>query len=117
MRERDEANDLGRKINEQQINVVVSGPQTYQPGAPNAYKVQTLNKADGQPVASTLDVRVLDSDKKVVYEEKRKAPADGLQLNLPPNLSFAPHSSLALEVNATRDSELNSQVALSEQIE
>jgi alpha-2-macroglobulin-like protein len=117
MRERDEARDLARKINEQQINVVVSGPETYQPGAPNAYKVQTINKATGQPVASTLDVRVMDSDKKVVYEEKKKAPAGELQLSLPPNLNYAPKSSLALEVNAARDGEIKTQVALSDQIE
>src|SRR5260370_34352610 len=99
MQEREEARELARKINEQQINVVVTGPQTYQPGAPNAYKVQTISKNNGQLVACELDVRGVDDKKNLVCAEKKKAPSGQRQVNLPADLSIAPNSLLALEIN------------------
>src|SRR5260370_19286044 len=116
MQEREEARELARKINEQQINVVVTGPQTYQPGAPNAYKLQTISKANGQPVASDLDIRVVDGNQNVVYAQKI-ATAGEYQLNLPPTLTFAPKSALALEVNAHRQGEIKAEALFKSQIE
>ncbi|MFL5243514.1 MAG: alpha-2-macroglobulin family protein [Gemmataceae bacterium] len=116
MQEREEVRELARKIDEQQINVVVSGPQTYQPGAPNAYKLQTISRANGQPVPSNLDIRVVDAKKNVVFGQKA-ASAGEYQLNLPPSLSLAPNSKLALEVNAHRQGEIKAEAKLESQLE
>jgi anti-sigma factor RsiW len=97
-----EAARLRAGLQEGQLKVVVSGPETVQPGAPTPYEIQTTN-ADGQPMPAQLDVRVRDETRRVVHEEKA-VPSNGhYRLSLPPNLPFKPGSKLAMEVVARRE--------------
>src|SRR5207245_1205263 len=51
------------------LMLVVTGPATIQPGAPNQYRIQTRNLND-DPTAAELLVRVREATGKVVYDEK-----------------------------------------------
>src|SRR5262245_31671893 len=87
---------------ERQLRVVVSGPETVQPGAPNKYTIATRNLNE-QPVAARLTVRVRDEAEKVLLEQKDVASAGDYQLGLPANLPLQPNARLSLEVVAHRD--------------
>jgi anti-sigma factor RsiW len=87
----------------QQLKVVVSGPETVQPGAANQFQIQTRNPNTNQPVPGRLTVRVTGDDKKVLLEQKDVASNGTYNLDLPPNLPVKPDARLSLEVLARRD--------------
>jgi hypothetical protein len=95
-------NALQRKIQDRQLNVVVSGPETLQPGAPNEYHVRTYN-LNQQHVPARLSARVFDETKRVVYEKSDITSPGDYQLVLPPDLPLKPDGKLSLEVTAQRD--------------
>ena len=80
----------------------MSGPQILQPGAPNQYLVQTRTPSN-QAAAARLSVRVVNTRKDVVYEQKDLASAGDYRLELPPTLPLRPNEKLALEVEAQRE--------------
>ncbi len=94
--------ELDRALRDRQINVVVSGPETIQPGAPNEYRIQTRN-LNNQPVPVQLSARVLTQAQQEVYKIADQPSAGDYRLTLPPNLPFKPASKLSLEVVAKRD--------------
>jgi hypothetical protein len=98
-----------------QLKVVVTGPETVQPGAPNQYEIETRNLNE-QQVPAKLTVRVRDAAKNLVLEEKDVASPGDFRLSLPPSLPLKPGTNLALEVQARRDGgpqqEVSEQLAL-----
>jgi anti-sigma factor RsiW len=112
-----ETEKVREKARERQINLVVSGPQRPQVGAPSEYRIETRN-LDGLRVASRLDMRLVDPAKKEVVFEQRDVPSDGeYQLTLQPNLPLRPGATLALEVNARRDGDADAASSLSERLD
>ncbi|HZT80087.1 MAG TPA: hypothetical protein VFA26_07695, partial [Gemmataceae bacterium] len=106
-----------KEAHDRQLNVIVSGPQRVQVGAPSEYRIQTRN-LDHQPVAARLDVRVVDQSKgQVILEEKDVKSAGDYQLTLQPNLPLRPDATLALEVNARREGDADANSVLHERLE
>jgi len=101
--------DLENKLRQQQMDLLVSGPQHIQPGAPNTFRVQTQN-LDNQAVAATLSARVVNSRKQVLYETKEVASAGDYQLVLPASLPLPPKDVLTLEIDVSRDGQRTGQV-------
>jgi hypothetical protein len=93
---------LQRKIEQEQIDLRIIGPTNFQPGAPNRYSIQTMDLGN-QAVAANVDTRVVNQEKKVLYEEKNVASQGEYQVVLPPNLPLAPRDRLALVVSARRN--------------
>jgi hypothetical protein len=94
--------ELQQKIRSRQLDVVVSGPEHLQPGAPNEYNILTRN-LNNQPVPAKLKVRVVDENQQVVYERKDVTTAGSYRVVLQPDLPVKPNQQLALEVVAHRD--------------
>jgi hypothetical protein len=104
---------LAKAAGERQFTVVVSGPETVQPGAPNTYHIQTrslINKA----VPAELTIRVRDDSRQIVEERKNIAVPNGeYTLTLPADLPVKPNAKLSLEVLARRE---GSQEKLQEEL-
>jgi hypothetical protein len=83
------------------LDVVVSGPETVQPGAPNDYRIET--RKGKETVPAVLTVRVRDEANRVLEEKKDVASNGNYRLELPPNLPVKPSARLSLEVVARRD--------------
>ncbi len=114
---RDKIQAVFQAASDRQLNVVVSGPQRVQVGAPSEYRIQTRN-LDGKPVPARLDVTVVDKAKnKVLLEEKDIQSGGEHQLTLLPNLELRPDAVLALEVKARRDGDADAASTLSENLE
>jgi hypothetical protein len=95
--------ELQKAARERQVNVVVSGPQTIQPGAPNSYNLVTCDQ-NNKPVATQLGVRVLDADKRVLFEQQDINNTTGAyDLCLPADLPVKANSNVFLEVVARKD--------------
>jgi hypothetical protein len=106
-----------QKAHDRQVNLVVSGPQRVQVGAPSQFHIETRN-LDGLRVASRLDVRVVDQVKKEVVFEEKDVRSDGEhQLTLQPNLPLRPGAALALEVEARREADADAASSLSEHLD
>jgi len=101
--------DLENKVRQQQMDLLVSGPQHLQPGAPNTFRVQTQN-LDNQAVPANLKARVVNSRNQVLYETKEVASAGDFQLVLPPSLPLPPKDVLTLEIDASRGGQPTGQV-------
>ena len=101
-------------IENQQLNLVVSGQGGFQAGAPNPYQIQTLNRL-GQPVSAKIDVSVAVRDKQarsvpgtnvsstesqIVYRERNIDSKGEYELTLPPNLQVRPNSEVFLDIVA-----------------
>jgi hypothetical protein len=115
--ERQAVDQVWQAARARQLNVVVSGPQRVQVGAPTEYRVETRN-VDGGAVAARVDVRVIDqTHKQVVFEEKDVKSAGAHQFTLPPSLPLRPDTTLALVVNARRDGDADADSSLREQLE
>src|SRR5579871_5027405 len=94
---------------ERQLNITVTGPQTLQPGAPNQYQVATRNR-NHQPVPAQLAVRVLDGQKRVVYEQQDVRSTGQWNFALPANLPVPADSKLSLEVVARQEGGREEQI-------
>jgi hypothetical protein len=107
--------DFAEAAKARQLSVVVSGPATLEPGAPNVFQIQTRNP-NGQVVPAKVSARVLNEKKEVVFEEKEAASTGNHRLTLPPDLPLKPTSKLSLEVAAHADqgprSELREELPL-----
>jgi anti-sigma factor RsiW len=98
------------------INLVVSGPQRVEVGAPSEFRIETRN--EGKPVPARLDVSVVDQKTgKVVLEEKDVKSAGEYQLTLQPNLPLRPDAALALQVTARREGDDDADSSLRESLE
>jgi hypothetical protein len=100
---------LWEDVQKRQLHVIVSGPESILPGAPNAFQIRTQDLTT-RPVAAHLSVRVLDQNKQVVYERKEIESKGDCRLILPPTLPLKPHSQLSLEVAARSGSGPETQV-------
>jgi hypothetical protein len=87
-------------VRAKQFNVVVSGPAAITPGAPNYFQVETKNTA-GQFTPAILAARVVDQNKRVVYEPPTVETAGSFTLKLPVDLPLTPDRELSLEIDAT----------------
>src|SRR5207245_5247060 len=94
--------DLQNKLNNQQFNVVVTGPEAVQPGARNEYQIRTLEL--GRPVSATVATRVLDENRKTIFEKNGMiGPSGTAAFFLPRDLPVTPQNKLFLEIVAERD--------------
>jgi hypothetical protein len=91
-----------------QLAVQVTGPATFQPGAPNSYQVETRNR-NGQPVEAHLSVRLI-SNEKTVLERKDVVSKGEYRLDLPPDLPLKAKDSLNLELTAYREGGAESKI-------
>jgi hypothetical protein len=82
------------------LNMVLSGPQTIQPGTANSYEVATLNQHN-QPVPSPLDVRVVDGNQ-VLFQGNYANNTGEQRIALPANLPVTANSNLLMEVTANQ---------------
>jgi anti-sigma factor RsiW len=111
------AAEVMRAARERQLNVVVSGPERLQAGAPGEYRVQTRNLV-GAPVPAQVDVRVVDQQKgKALFEQKGVKVSGDHRFTLPPDLELRPDTLLALEVTARREGDDDASSTLREQLE
>jgi MG2 domain len=98
-----------------QFNVIVRGPAAITPGAPNYYHVET-KKPGGQLAPAMLVARVVDQDKRVVYEPPAVDSDGAYTLKLPIDLPLKPDRELSLEIDATakegNKAELKQKLAL-----
>jgi hypothetical protein len=97
---------------DRQLKVVVSGPETVQPGAPNEFHIETRDPQMGQPVPARLTVRLRDQARRVLAERNEVVSTGDYRLDLPPNLEVKPNARLSLQILARRDG-----VAGAEQVE
>jgi anti-sigma factor RsiW len=93
---------LQQAARQRQLNVIVSGPQTVQPGAPNTYQISTRN-LNNQTVPAHLSTRILNERDVVVYEQKDVASMGNYTLALPADLPLKPDGKLSLEIRAQSD--------------
>jgi hypothetical protein len=82
-----------------QLHMSIVGPETYEPGAPNDYRIAVRNLAS-QPVPARISALVLNDSKEVVYEKKDVPIQGDFQLTLPRDLPLKPGTELTLEVQA-----------------
>jgi hypothetical protein len=90
---------LQQAARERQLNVLVSGPQTIQPGAANTYQITTQDR-NNQLVRSQLDVRVLDVNQRVLFEANNINSTGEQRVSLPANLPVEANNSVHMEVVA-----------------
>lgn len=100
--QRAKSEELMKKAIERQLTVVVSGPEVLQPGARNDYQIHTLN-LNNQVLTASLSARVLDENRKVLFEANDIKSDGNYRLSLPADLPLRPDSKLSLEVVARRD--------------
>jgi hypothetical protein len=99
---------LEQQARDRQLDVVLSGPQTVQAGAPNNFEVRTQN-LNGNVVVANFEARVRNERNEIVFE--KKDTCNGLyRLGLPLDLPLKPGSKLALEVVAQREGSDKSEV-------
>src|SRR5207253_1461836 len=110
----DRENEVIQKINDQQIRVLVTGPQTVQAGARNEYRIGVVN-LNGQPAPTPLEAKVLDTTGKELFKRDLEAKAEQ-QLVLPPDLPVAPNQQVRLKIVARKNrgavTELSQQLDL-----
>jgi hypothetical protein len=106
--------ELAQAAPEPPLNVVLSGPQTIQPGAVNSYEVTTLNQ-NNQPVPSQLDVRLVDRDQ-ILFQRNYANYTGEQRVRLPANLPITASSNILMEVvanqNGGRQKEICQELAL-----
>jgi hypothetical protein len=95
-----EAEQVQRKVKSQELQVIVSGPKTLQPGAPNRYNIQTRDR-NNAPKEGKVQVGIVDSaSNKELYRRELLSVNGQAQLDLPANLPVKPGTQLALLVTA-----------------
>jgi hypothetical protein len=93
---------LDRKLREQQLEVMVIGPQSVPAGLSSDYRV-TSTDLNGKPVPTRLTARVISQDRRIVFEKALNESASEHRLEFPPTLPVLPNSKLMLEVVAKKD--------------
>jgi hypothetical protein len=88
-----------KAVRDLQLNMVITGPETVQPGAPNEFHIETKNLND-RLVATHLDARVRDQNGAVVYAETDIHSKGKYRLALPRDLQLKADTKLSLEVAA-----------------
>ncbi len=87
------------ELRAKQLSLVISGPATLTPGAPNDYRVQTLDGRN-RPALAVLAARVKDQAGTVVFEDRLTEAAATWNLKLPADLPLTPDRELYLELEA-----------------
>ncbi len=110
-----EVEKANKKIQEQQFQVIITGPQTIQAGAHNEYQIQTngLKANRGKKVPTKVTARVVapEKDWDVLYEKKIDNKDGICNLVLPKNLPVKPGKQLHLQVVAEGDAGIKAQVS------
>ncbi|HEV3079062.1 MAG TPA: alpha-2-macroglobulin family protein [Gemmataceae bacterium] len=89
--------DWNNRASTQSFDVLLTGPAALQPGARNEYQIHTY--AHGRPAPAKIAARVLDENKKAVFEQSVDMNGT-FALALPADLPAKPDSKLSLEVVA-----------------
>ncbi|MBI1913693.1 MAG: hypothetical protein HYS12_02895 [Planctomycetes bacterium] len=94
------AQDLEKKVRQQERSVIVIGPRTLQSGTPNDYRIETRT-GENKEVPARLTARVYDkASGELLYEETDKESDGSYRLTLPANLRVGPNARVMLEVEA-----------------
>jgi uncharacterized membrane protein YgcG len=88
----------------------VTGPPAIQPGAPNSFHVITRRMDNGNTVSSRLNIRLIDADKNVLYEENDVHSQGMYTLHLPVDVTLKPNTQLALDVTASSEGRVRSEL-------
>src|SRR5262249_31797405 len=59
-----------QEVANKHFQMVITGPQVPEPGAPNNYKVETRSLDKQQPAPAQVNVRVLDEKQKVLFHQE-----------------------------------------------
>jgi len=95
-----EAKEVERAVNSRELQVIITGPKTLQPGAPNRYQIQTRDR-NNAPKNGTVHVGVVDATShKEFFRRDLESVAGNAVLDLPRDLPLTPGSQLALLVTA-----------------
>jgi hypothetical protein len=95
-----EADQARKAANARQLQVIISGPKTLQPGAPNRYNIETRDR-NNAPKSGTVHVNIVDAKSNKEVFRKDVACANGnAVLDLPPDLPLTPGTQLALKATA-----------------
>ena len=98
------------EIKNKHLDLEVTGPPAIQPGAPNSFRVTTKRVSDGMTVPSRVTFKLLDDQNHVVFEEK-DVPSKGIHnVNLPAGLSIKSNAQLSLEVSASSEGRVPSEL-------
>jgi hypothetical protein len=102
-------------IRAKELSLVISGPATVLAGAPNEFRIQTMN-ARNQPTPAAVTARVKAPGEQIVFEQDLGRSTGVFNLKLPADLPLKPNNELFLEVTAQSDagpkSELREQLKL-----
>jgi hypothetical protein len=90
---------LPADIRSQHLRLQVLGPASYQPQGPNYYRILATN-LDGQPAEARVAARLLDANRKVLFEKQDVTAAGTMLLSLPQDLPVDGLPSAQLEVTA-----------------
>jgi hypothetical protein len=90
------------QVRRQPYDLVVTGPETLQPGGYNEFRVVTLNDRNA-PVSSRVRYTVLDREGRSVYASPEIDNTDSQPIVLPPTLPLTPDNDLSLEVVAVTE--------------
>lgn len=94
-------NEKVQDILTQKIQVAVAGPEILLPGAQNEFQIHTSN-LENKPQAARLSARLVDQDKKTLFEVKEVASTGVYRLQLPADLPVTANRQFALEIDAHR---------------
>jgi uncharacterized repeat protein (TIGR01451 family) len=99
-----ELEKVAQEANARQLNVLVLGNEVMQPGRRNDYTIVTTD-LNGQPVASKVEARLVNQDKKLVATPavETTAKKGEFKLSLAPDVPLYPNQHLTLEVVAHRE--------------
>lgn len=103
-----------KAIEQKDFMVRLVGPSRVQPGAPNEWQIETLNKNGGYSLPKKLDVVVKDQNNKELLKQSHERPQGGpASLKLPASFweGVKPGSELYLEVIAYNDNQQRSVLA------
>ncbi|WP_020468994.1 alpha-2-macroglobulin family protein [Zavarzinella formosa] len=102
-----------KSIEQKDFMVQLSGPARIQPGAPNEWRIQTLNKQGGYTLPKKLEVVMRDQNNRELLRETHDKPQAPSTLKLPTSFweGVKPGSELFLEVVAYNEDNHKSVLA------
>jgi hypothetical protein len=98
-RERQRMAEAEHAVRARNLELLVTGPATLQPSAPNVYHIESRN-LNREAVSATISARVVDQKGNLLYEEKERPSEGDYRLELPRSLPLKPSTQLTLEIVA-----------------
>src|SRR5262245_15414244 len=105
--------DARKALEQKDFLVRLTGPERIQPGAPNEWQIETLNRQGAHVLPKSMEIIVKDQANAELYRDERKQPLGPTSLKLPTSFweKVKPGSDLFLEVIAYTDDNRKSVLA------